>query len=494
MTGHTADAQTEPATAEVAYLSAREAIDLFRSRSLSPVELVEAVLDRAQAVTETVNPFTALYPEEALAAARAAEARYADGTARPLEGVPVAIKELTPVAGQQHTLASLALEDNVATESAVLGERVLGAGAIIHARTTTPEFGCASFTESRLYGLTRNPWNLDFSPCGSSGGSAAALAAGATTLASGTDSAGSLRLPAAACGVVGHKPSFGRVPTRIPLGLEPCGHDGPMARTVGDAALFLNVIAGPHPDAPQALPAAPPLPLDPEEIAGRRLALATGIDGLNIDRDVAANVAAAAAALRETGAEVEEVRLDWTYDQIIEATKYHFAAHYGPMVQRVVEAAPELATSYAAAFAKEVAGYAAEPGFVLRARELTAALWAALRRVLDDHEALLLPCLAMPGTPAGEQYVDRGPVVEGREQADRWIVGTTVPMNLCSWCPAMSAPAGFARNGVPTGVQIVGRPHDDAGVFRVALALERVRPWLAGPDSRPQLTPTGKEP
>ncbi|HEY1275578.1 MAG TPA: amidase [Thermoleophilaceae bacterium] len=494
MIGHPADAQREPAAAEIAYLSAEEALEQFRSGALSPVELVEAVLDRAQAVTETVNPFTALYPEDALAAARDAEARYTAGTGRPLEGLPVAIKELTPVAGRQHTLGALALEDNVATESAILVERVLEAGGIIHARTTTPECGCASFTESRLYGLTRNPWNLSFSPSGSSGGAAASLAVGATTLASGTDSAGSLRLPAAACGVVGFKPSVGRVPTRIPLGLELCGHDGPMARTVGDAALFLDVIAGPHPDAPQALPTAPPVGSEPGRVEGARLALATRIEGLDVDRDVEANLRAAAAALGDAGAELEEVELDWTYDGIIEATRYHFAAHYGPMVQRVVDLAPERATGYATAFAREEAKYAAEAGFVLRARELTAALWAPLSRVLQQHEALLLPTLAMPGTPAGEQYADSGPIVNGREQPDRWIVGTTVPINLCCWCPAMSVPSGFAENGVPTGVQIVGRPYADAGVFRVARALERVRPWLEGPDRRPQLTPHWEEP
>lgn len=465
-----------PARDDLTQLTAVEALDRFRSRTLSPVELLEAVLARADATDVPVNAFTARYPDEARAAARAAEARYADGTARALEGIPVAIKELTPVAGQQFTLASLALRDQVATETAPIAERLLEAGGIVHGRTTTPELGCASFTESRLYGLTRNPWNPDYGTAGSSGGSAAALATGATTLATGSDSAGSLRLPAAACGVVGLKPSFGRVPTAGALGLETAHHDGPMARTVGDAALLYNVIAGPHPAAPAALPAGHAIAAEPAGVEGWRIALLTGIEGLDIDTTVAANARLAARHLAAAGAEIVEVDLGWSYRDILEATKLHFAAHYGPSVQRVVDLAPELATTYATAFAREVAGYATQPGFVLRARELTLRLWAPLGRVLAGHEALLFPTLAMPAPLAGEQYAERGPVVNGTEQEDRWIVGTTVAFNLCGWCPVMSVPSGFAGGGVPTGVQIVGRPHDEVRVFRAARALERARP------------------
>jgi aspartyl-tRNA(Asn)/glutamyl-tRNA(Gln) amidotransferase subunit A len=473
-----------PGRDDLAHLGAVEALERFRSRALSPVELLEAVLARAEATDEPVNAFTVRYPEEARAAARAAERRYADGTARALEGVPVAIKELTPVAGQQFTLAALALRDQVATETAPIAQRVIDAGGIVHGRTTTPELGCASFTESRLYGLTRNPWNADYGTAGSSGGSAAALATGATTLATGSDSAGSLRLPAAACGVVGLKPSFGRVPTAGPLGLETAHHDGPMARTVGDAALLYDVVAGPHPAAPAALPAGPRIAAEPADVGGWRIALLAGIEGLDVDATVARNARLAARALADAGAEVVEVDLGWTYRDIIETTKLHFAAHYGPSVQRVVDLAPELATPYATAFAREVAGYAAQPGFVMRARERTLELWEPLGRVLAEHEVLLFPTLAMPAPLAGEQHLEHGPVVDGVEQQDRWIVGTTVAFNLCRWCPVISVPSGLAESGVPTGVQIVGRAHDEARVFRAARALERLRPWPAGPDAR----------
>jgi Asp-tRNA(Asn)/Glu-tRNA(Gln) amidotransferase A subunit family amidase len=374
--------------------------------------------------------------------------------------------------------------------------RIIEAGGIVHGRTTTPEFGCASYTHSRLYGLTRNPWNRDYSPAGSSGGAAAALATGATVLAQGTDSAGSLRLPAASCGVVGYKPPFGRVPGLAPLNLEPCNHDGPMARSVDDCALLYRVIAWPDPVADPAA-ARPPLDLGTQldGIDGFRIATLTGIHGLDVDADVAANLRAACSALEDAGAVIEEVDLGWDYVRIIRATKLHFAATYGPMVQRVTDAFPGLVTSYAADFAQqELRIHRETPGFLLQANELTAELWAPLADVFRTADALLLPTLAIPAPPAGEEFLDSGPVIDGREQPDRWTVGFTVPFNLCNWCPAMNVPSGLAQDGLPTGVQIVGRPYDDPSVFRVGKALEQFHPWLGRPQRWPGAkAPAGKE-
>lgn len=469
-------------TEELFYLSATEALEQFRTRQLSPVELVDALLARADEVEPVINAFTARYDDEARSAARDAERRYANGTARPLEGVTVAVKELTAVAGKQHTFASMALADNVATVTAPMVERIFAAGGIMHARTTTPEFGVAAFTESRLYGLTRNPWSLEHGTQGSSGGSAAALAIGSTTLATGTDSAGSLRLPAAACGIVGFKPPSTRVPRLMPFALETCEHEGPMARTVSDVALLYELIAGAHPADPTSHGGAPVLRPADDGVKGMSLAVLTGIAGLDIDPDVADNNQAAIEALRDAGAEVVEVDLGWTLATIMEATKQHFAAMYGPQLSAVIAMAPELANDYAIAVANEVARYSEPPGFVLRARELTGEIWEPLREVFDRHEALLLPALAMPGLPHDDHFLDHGPMVAGVVQDDNWVVGTTVMFNLCNWCPAMSVPSGLARNGVPTGLQIVGRPYDEASVFRAAWELERVRPFPTRPN------------
>ena len=207
---------------ELHYLSASAAIARFRARELSPVELMQAVIERAEQVEPRINAFTDTHFERALEQARRAEARYAKPAGRPrsLEGIPVAVKDEAAIAGQRTTSGSLILRDHVDTETSPVVERLLRAGAIVHARSTAPEFSCATFTHSRLWGVTRNPWHLDYTPGGSSGGSAAALAAGTATLATGSDIAGSIRIPASCCGVVGFKPPYGRVPEEPPYGFD----------------------------------------------------------------------------------------------------------------------------------------------------------------------------------------------------------------------------------------------------------------------------------
>ena len=186
--------------AELCYLPATEALAAFRARTLSPRELMQAVIARAEAIAEPVNAFTFTYFEEALAAASAAERRYAKGeTAGPLDGLPVGIKDESFIAGKPTSSGSLVTEDEIAERSSAMNERIMAAGGIVHARTATPEFSCAGYTWSRRWGITRNPWNPEFTPGGSSGGSAASLAAGTSALATGSDIAGSIRIPASAC-------------------------------------------------------------------------------------------------------------------------------------------------------------------------------------------------------------------------------------------------------------------------------------------------------
>jgi len=244
-------------------LSAAEALRLMRARELSPVELVEAVIRRAEQVEPAINAFPHTYYDEALAAARGAEARYAGNgpRPRPLEGIPVAIKDETPILGQPLTQASLIYKDDVATHTAVVPERVMRAGGIVHASSATPEFSSAAFTHSRIYGITRNPWNTEYSPGGSTGGGAASLAAGSAMLATGSDIGGSVRIPATFSGVVGFKPPYGRVPQVPPFSLDHYCHTGPLARTVADCALFENIIAGPHAIDPIAIAPKYELPL-----------------------------------------------------------------------------------------------------------------------------------------------------------------------------------------------------------------------------------------
>ena len=233
-------------------LTAADALAAMRAKDLSPVELLESVIARAEAVEPTVNAFAERRYEQALVAASASADRYADGARiRPLEGLPLALKEEVPVRGWRMRHGSLAI-DEVAEITSPLAERILKAGAVVHARTTTPELSCAGYTHSELWGVTRNPWNTEVTAGGSSGGSGASLAAGSSMLASGSDIGGSIRLPASMNGVVGFKPPHGRVPVDPPFNLDRYCHDGPMARTVTDCAAFENVLAGPHPmDSPR---------------------------------------------------------------------------------------------------------------------------------------------------------------------------------------------------------------------------------------------------
>ncbi len=331
------------------YLSAAEALRLFRARELSPVELVGAVIKRAEAVEPVINAFAETFYEQALDQARAAEARYAGSggvPALPLDGLPVAVKEEAEIAGQRNTLGSLPPRDAVAEETTAFVQRILDAGGIVHARTTTPEFSCAPVTWSRLWGVTRNPWHTGYSPGGSSGGSAAALAAGTATLATGSDIGGSIRIPASFCGVVGFKPPYGRVPEMAVFNLDHYCHEGPLARTVSDCALLENVIAGPHPSDVASIRPKLEIPAELAPIAGMRIAFSADLGCYEVDADVVANSRAAADRLRAAGAVVEEVGLPWDLETIKRAGRIHFGMIFGPSIREVyAEHADEL-TSY----------------------------------------------------------------------------------------------------------------------------------------------------
>ena len=235
---------------ELHYLGATEAIELFRRRELSPVELLDAVLARTAVVEPTVNALTEQLVDEAYVAARVSGGPLRQGRrlgARALEGVPLLLKEEQPIAGRTLEEGSLLEKGVVADVTHPVVTRVFESGAVVHGRTTTPEFSCAPFTHSTLWGVTRNPWDTDMSPGGSSGGSGAALAAGETVLATGSDIGGSIRIPSSLCGLVGFKAPFGRVPGMPPFNSDTYCADGPMGRSVADVARLQNVLAGPHP-------------------------------------------------------------------------------------------------------------------------------------------------------------------------------------------------------------------------------------------------------
>ena len=270
---------------ELHYLSAVEAKRLFADGSLSPLELLDAVVARGVEHEPQVNALTEQWVDEAREQARAAADRYARReVVRPLEGIPLLLKEEQPIAGRTLEEGSLSEKGTIADVTHPVVERVCAAGAVVHGRTTTPEFSCAAFTHTELWGVTRNPWDLAMSPGGSSGGSGAALAAGETTLATGSDIGGSIRLPSSLSGVVGFKPPFGRVPGMPPFNSDTYCADGPMARTVADVALLQNVLAGPHPADQASLRPAYVLPERPEPATGLRVALCVNLGDFEVDR------------------------------------------------------------------------------------------------------------------------------------------------------------------------------------------------------------------
>jgi aspartyl-tRNA(Asn)/glutamyl-tRNA(Gln) amidotransferase subunit A len=470
---------------DLAYLSAHETLDLFRSGDLSPMEHLEALIEQVETHDSPLAAVVDRRYSEARAEARDSEQRYlGKGDApRPLEGLCVAAKEEQPMVGRSWKQGSLALMDEVAKYDHPIIERIQNAGGIVHIRTATPEFSCAGFTHSRLWGVTRNPWNPEFSPGGSSGGSAAALAAGFAPLATGSDIGGSIRIPASFSGVVGFKPPYGRVPGLAPYHLDQYCHDGPLARTVADCGLLENVIAGPHWRDVVSLRDPPQIPSEAMSVAGMRIALCVTLGDWPVDPDVVANTHKVADALRAAGAQVDEVELPWTTERIWQAARAHFGAIFGPGIAEIEAEVGDQLTDYARSF---VATMQTQLTYYEGLVEETA-LWDPLGRLFEDVDIVLCPTVATTGLQAGNPYLDEPVVIDGRAVQHHIMAMMTLPFNLFSRCPVISVPSGRSANGVPTGVQVVGRTYEDISVFQVAGAIEAAGFGFGSPDWRPTL-------
>lgn len=465
---------------DTASLDAIEALRLFASRALSPVELMRAVLDRAQTAQRLCNCFTEFYVEDALAQSRAAEARYLgrDGGPRPLEGLPLAVKEEFRLAGTRRTSGSLVYRERVDSETDVFVQRLLDAGAIVHGKTTVPEFCILGTTHSRLHGITRNPWSTDLSPGGSSGGSGAALALGAATLATGSDIGGSIRIPASCCGIAGYKPPYGRNPEIAPFNLDFFSHSGPMARTAADCALMQNIVSGCDSRDIASLREKVILKTRAEpDLSSMRIACSLDLGFYRLDVDVHRNTLAACEVLRDLGAVVEEVALPWTAQTVRAGVDYLYHL-WGATMLPQLEAHADLLCDYTIAFA-EAARDSTATRF-LHALETVNAMYETFGPLLDRYDAFVCPTLAIPAPPA--DYVSPGGwVLRNGEQVqlDEEYWAMTLPFNMLSRCPVLALPSGRSGAGVPTGIQIVGRTYDDATVFRVGLAYERARSGAA---------------
>lgn len=450
------------------HLSATELMQLFEARTLSPVEHLRAVIDHVERLEPTLNAVVDRRFDEALEEAARSADRYQRGAALALDGVPVAVKEEHPMRGRAWTQGSLSLVGEVAPLDHPIVERIQAAGGIVHVRTATPEFCCTPYCHSRLWGVTRNPWNTDYSPGGSSGGTGAALAAGYAPIGTGSDIGGSIRIPASLSGVAGFKPPWQRVPALPPYNLDQYCHDGPMARTVADCALLEDVIAGRHWRDVASLPNPPRVSGAGADVSGLRVAVCLRLGDWPLDPSVEANTRRVAASLAEAGVLVEEVVLPWSMRDVWENAEAHFRTIMGAGISAVRDQHGELLSDYTIAFAESMArsglGY-------YEGLEREGAMWEPLGELFERFDALLCPTMATEGYLAGEPYLD-GMHVGGQHVWHHILGAMTLPFNILSRCPVLSVPSGLGSNGVPTGVQVVARPYDDAMAFRVGAAVE----------------------
>jgi aspartyl-tRNA(Asn)/glutamyl-tRNA(Gln) amidotransferase subunit A len=454
---------------ELCFTPATELAARIAARELSPVELMDAVLARVEEQQPRLNAFCLLRADEAREEARAAQDAAPRG---PLHGIPISIKDLTSTKGIRTTFGSKAYADNVPDVDATFVTRLREAGAILIGKTNTPEFGNKGVTDSPLNGTTANPWSLDRTAGGSSGGAAAAVAAGLGPLAEGSDGAGSIRIPASFCGVVGFKPSFGRVPMYPRNGYHTISHHGPLARTVADAALMLSVMAGPDPRDPHIRnepPADYVAAVKRPEIAGWTVGFSPDFGHLPVEPEVAAIVARAVGVFEDLGANVEAapalpdarepMAVIWrvVFEAIV---REQIAPRVGPdeMDPHLRELAETGARIDAAAYYEAVSLF-------------RIAFFHELEARFGRYRLLVSPTLAVPAFPHPEHGRPGPETVAGQPVNPflGWLL--TYHFNLTGQ-PAISIPCGFTENGLPVGLQIVGRPGADEDVLRAAAAFE----------------------
>lgn len=477
-------------TTPLAYLSATEAVKAFRRRELSPLDVLEAQI--AQIETHNgdaaggINALTETLLDEARASARRAADTYARCAATgqqppPLLGVTVATKEKHGIAGLRLEQGLAAHRGRVADRDHPVVERIKAAGGIIHARTTSPEFSCATVTHSSMWGVTRNPWNRETSPGGSSGGAGAALAAGFTTLATASDIAGSTRIPAGFTGTVGYKAPYGRIPGLPPLAADWYRGDGPMGRTVADVALLTSVMSGQHPLDHASWGAHGELPSLDGGVQGLRIGLSVRLGDFPVADVVAANTHAVAVALRQAGAEIVDVELPWTTAMIRETIFAHFGHILGPAMARETAGTEAELAGYTRQFIHDAA-VAAQRYSLVDSLAMDARLRDDLAVAMRDVDVLLCPTSAVTSLQAAGEYLDGLDTPFGH-LSHYWEGHLTSPFNVANHCAALSVPSGLSDENVPTGVQVVSHPHDEAMAFRVAHVVED----LVGFDGRPVL-------
>lgn len=458
---------------DLAFTPALELAERLRNKDVSSLELVDLYLDRIERIDPELNSYVTVDADGARAAAR-------EPRSGPFAGVPIAIKDLTETAGLRTTLSTKALADNVPTFDTATVRRIREAGFVVLGKTNTPEFGTIGMTESELNGACRNPWDTSRTPGGSSGGAGAATAAGLCPIAHASDGGGSIRIPASCCGLVGLKPSRGRV-SPAPWGSGSLGlsTNGSLARTVRDAAAFLDVISGYEPGDFFVAPPPERAFLAEAELEPGRLRIAfttTPPVDVPVDETCAAGVHEAVALLTELGHDVHEAAPPWTDPDLAE----HFI--------RIWQAGPA-AMGIDFELLEPINRALAEDAVATPSPAMTVSLYrlqAETRRLVafwNDVDVLVTPTLALPPVPIGWTFEDTDGDPRAAFLRQFLFTPFTAVFNVTGQ-PAMSLPLHRRADGLPIGVHFVGRPFADATLVRLAAQLEQARPWT---DYRPPL-------
>ncbi len=469
---------------EIAWASAAELARAVRQRRLSPVEIADALLARMAVVNPGINAYVHVDADGVRRRARNLESAVMRGNELGvLHGVPYSIKDLTAVGGLPFTLGLVPFRNRIAPVSAVVVERLERAGGCLLGKTNTPEGGYYGVTDNHLFGPTRNPWRRDRIAGGSSGGAAAAVAAGLGPLAEGSDGAGSIRIPASCCGVFGMKPSFGRIPQALTLGrFTPFTHHGPITRTVEDAALMLSVMEGFHPSDPLSLPSSG---VDwtaeiRKDVRGWRVAWSADLGFATVDPEIRRICADAMGAFEELGCVVEESWPPWD-DPEVAMWEGVWVPGYAPALDLLGSTTREdQADAELVELLRE--GAALPLLATARAEVFRARMWDLLVEWFAPRDLLVCPTLCVEPFEVGRfapASLDGEPL---RRRILGWLL--TYPFNMMASVPAATVPCGFTAAGLPVGLQLVARPRDDAGLLRAAASFERARPWS---DRRPAL-------
>ena len=454
---------------------------MIRRRAVSPLEVTRAFLDRIERVNPRLNAYCTVAADQALAAARRATVQVTRRGTRlgALHGVPVSIKDLTPTKGIRTTWGSKIFEHHVPDEDRLVVERLKAAGGIVLGKTNTPEFGAGANTFNAVFGPTRNPWNPALTCGGSTGGGAVALATGMGPLAQGSDLGGSLRIPAAFCGVVGLRPSPGLVPIHpTDVAWDAYAVQGPMARTVGDLALMLAAIAGPDARSPISYPidvrtftAAVQRP----SVKGLRVAWSADLGVTPVDAEIAQICVAATGVFRRLGARVDTGHPD--FDGVVEVIN---ASRGLRMVAAHEDRLPKWRDVMQINLVGNVdAGLRLTASDIARAEKHRTELWRRVRAFLHRYDVILTPTAPIPPFPV---EVTHPTEINGRPMANYIQWGLLTYAFTVVGVPAMSVPCGFTSAGLPVGLQITGRWRDEVTVLRVAAAFEAAAPWA---DRRP---------